>query len=175
MLSARDTLMNETLPFAAEIELARRPVAPGDEPFLLNLYASTRQAELDQVAWAPGMREAFVRQQFEAQQTHYLSYFPTGEHQLIVRGGAPIGRLYVERGATKIHLLDVALLPEARGQGLGETLMRELLAEADAAGLPITLHVYRLDERVLRWYTRLGFTTVGSTGMYSLMERKPGA
>lgn len=153
--------------------LGRRPVAAGDEAFLLALYASTRAEELDQVDWAPGAREQFLGQQFAAQQAHYQSYFPSGEHELILWGADPIGRLYLERGPGKIHLLDVALLPAWRGRGVGTALMDALLGEADSAGLPVSLHVYRLDERVLAWYTRLGFAHVGGSGMYYLLERRP--
>jgi ribosomal protein S18 acetylase RimI-like enzyme len=155
--------------------VGRRPVAAGDEPFLLALYASTRAEELAQVEWAPGAQEAFLAQQFQAQQAHYQSHFPSGEHELILSGGEPVGRIYLERGAQKLHLLDIALLPAWRGRGIGQALMRELLEESDARGLPITLHVYRLDERVLRWYERLGFGVVGGSGMYYLLERRPAA
>lgn len=150
-----------------------RPVAPADEPFLFALYASTRAEELAQVEWPPGAQEAFLHQQFAAQQAHYQSYFPNGEHQIILRDGAPIGRIYLERDAERLHLLDIALLPAARGQGVGDALMADLIAEAAAGALPITLHVYQLDVRVLDWYRRLGFGVVGGSGMYYLMERRP--
>ena len=153
--------------------LALRPITPADEPFLLGLYASTRAEELAQVEWPPGLQEAFLRQQFAAQQAHYQSCFPDGEHQIILRDGAPIGRIYLERSAERLHLLDIALLPDARGQGVGDALMADLIAEAATRALPITLHVYQLDVRVLAWYQRLGFGVVGGSGMYYLMERRP--
>lgn len=160
---------------AALVGLCRRPVIPGDEPFLLVLYASTREEELALVEWAPGMLDAFLRQQFHAQQTHYRSYFPSGEHELVLRGDRPIGRIYLERSDEKLHLLDIALLPDERGRGVGSALMHELIAEAQRRELPVTLHVYSLDTRVLRWYEGLGFEVVGDAGMYHLMERRPQA
>lgn len=151
-----------------------RPIADADEPFLFALYASTRATEMALVDWGDAQKEQFLRQQFQAQQIHYQSYFPDGEHQIILRDGAAIGRIYLEQSPEKIHLLDIALLPEHRGQGLGDAMMRDLLEKAGAAGLPITLHVYRFDEQVLAWYQRLGFNTIGGSGLYYLMEWRPG-
>lgn len=153
--------------------IALRAIAPADEEFLAALYASTRAEEMALVDWDAASVQAFLRQQFEAQQVHYQSYFPAGEHRIILRDGRPIGRIYLDRSEERLHLLDIALLPEERWRGVGGALMGDLLAEAQAAGLPITLHVYRLDARVRAWYERLGFALVGENGMYDLLEWHP--
>ena len=44
-----------------------RAVAPEDEPFLAELYASTRADEMALVDWDAATKQAFLRQQFEAQ------------------------------------------------------------------------------------------------------------
>lgn len=163
-----------SLPPALSVDgLVCRPVTGDDEPFLFDLYASTRAEELAMVDWGDAQKEQFLRQQFHAQQTHYQSYFPDGEHQIIMRDGRPLGRIYLEQTAEKIHLLDIALIPASRGQGIGGALMHALLEKAGAAGLPITLHVYRFDEPVYAWYQRLGFVTIGGSGLYYLMEWRP--
>ena len=51
--------------------------------------------------------------------------------------------------------------------------MDDFLAEAEAAGIPVTLHVYRPDARVRDWYLRLGFALIGENGLYDLMEWLP--
>lgn len=155
--------------------IALRPVAPADEPFLFDLYASTRAEELAQVSWDEATRRAFLTQQFQAQQVHYQSYYPSGEHQIVLRDGRPVGRLYLNRSAERLHVLDIALLPAARGAGLGSALMRGLIGEAERAGLPVTLYVYRFDARVVAWYERLGFVAQGDTGMHIFMQRVPAA
>ena len=70
--------------------------------------------------------------------------------------GEPAGRLYVHRGESEIRIVDIALLPEHRGDGVGSALLRDLLAEADADGKRVTIHVERLNP-ALRLYERLGF------------------
>jgi ribosomal protein S18 acetylase RimI-like enzyme len=150
-----------------------RPVAAADEPFLAALYASTRAEEMALAGWDTATQQAFLWQQFQAQQSHYQSYFPAGEHRIVLRDGRPIGRVYHERNEDRLHLLDIALLPEERGRGVGGALMDDFLAEARAAGLAVTLHVYRFDAQVRAWYQRLGFAIVGENGLYDLMEWRP--
>jgi ribosomal protein S18 acetylase RimI-like enzyme len=153
--------------------LALRPVAPADEPFLAALYASTRAEEMALVDWGEGQKQAFLWQQFQAQQVHYQAFFPEGAHQVVECDGEPVGRIYLDRSEGRLHLLDIALLPQWRGQGLGGALMAALLHEASVADLPVTLYVYRFDTRVRAWYQRLGFVLVSESGLYDMMEWRP--
>ena len=86
--------------------------------------------------------------------------------------GEPAGRLYVHRGPSEIRIVDIALLPEHRGGGIGTSLLEELSAEADAAGKSLTIHVERMNP-ALRLYDRLGFSVAEDKGVYLLLERSP--
>ena len=85
---------------------------------------------------------------------------------------APIGRLYLDRRKDEIWVVDIALLPEHRGRGIGDALMRQVIAEADEKALPVRIHVEHVNP-AQRWYERLGFRRTGDTGVYYLMERSP--
>lgn len=151
-----------------EIEL--RPAQPQDRAFLERVYASARAEELAPVPWTAEQKAAFLHMQFEAQDHHYRRFYGSARFDLIVAGEQPIGRMYVERAASEIRLLDIALLPERRGAGIGGALIAELIAEARAQGKPITLHVER-SNRAHRLYTRLGFRETGEeTGVYVMMK-----
>jgi ribosomal protein S18 acetylase RimI-like enzyme len=149
-----------------------RPIEPGDEAWLYHIYASTREEELAQVAWAPGQREAFLAMQFNAQHRYYQEIYPRADYQLILHDGQPAGRLYVNRGAAEMRIVDIALVPEYRNRGIGTRLLRELLAEADAARLPLTIHVERFNP-ALGLYTRLGFRQLEDKGVYLLLGWSP--
>ena len=86
--------------------------------------------------------------------------------------GEPAGRLYVNRGRSEIRIVDIALLPEHRGNEIGTALLRDLLAEADAAGKRVTIHVERLNP-ALGLYDRLGFSVAEDKGVYLFLERPP--
>ena len=79
----------------------------------------------------------------------------------------------MHRGEAEIRIVDIALLPEHRGGGVGTALLRDLLAEADAAGKRVTIHVERFNP-ALRLYERLGFSVAEDKGVYLLLERPPG-
>jgi len=68
--------------------------------------------------------------------------------------------------------MDIALLPEYRGRGVGGALLADLMAEASAGAKPLTIHVERFN-RALRLYERLGFVPVADKGVYLLLQWSP--
>lgn len=150
-----------------------RPITPDDLPFLLRVYASTREEEMAMVVdWTPEQKEAFVRSQFEAQHGWYQDHYQGARFDVVLVDGVPAGRLYVHRRESEIRLVDITLLPEFRGGGTGSALLRDLLAEGEAAGKRVTIHV-EVFNPAMRLYERLGFLPIEERGPYRLMEWKP--
>lgn len=144
----------------------------GDADFQLQVYASTRAEELAVVPWSAEQKEAFVAQQFAAQTAHYARHYPEMRADVILVDGVSAGRLLVARLDDEILIVDIALLPEHRGAGVGTALLRDLLDEADETGKRVTIHVERFN-RALRLYERLGFSAVEDLGVYLRLERSP--
>ena len=69
-------------------------------------------------------------------------------------------------------MIDIALLPEHRGRGVGTQLVRALLAEANAGGRRVTLNVER-SNRARGLYERLGFQIVRDGEVYVDLEWIP--
>lgn len=153
-------------------DIGFRPVTDDDQPFLAGLYASTRTEELANVPWDPDRKQEFLAMQFQAQHRHYQEHFKRARFLVIESGGRPIGRVYVDRRSDEIRLIDIALMPECRNQGLGAALLRDLLDEAGERGLPVRIHVESFNP-ALRLYRRLGFQPVEDKGVYQLMEWRP--
>jgi len=149
-------------------EARLRPVAAEDRAFLLDLYASLREPELAHLPWDEAMRSAFVEQQFAAQDAHYREHYPRAKLNVIEVDGDRAGRLYVYRGPRDIRIMDIALAPAFRGRGIGTDLLRSLVAEADASGRTLSIHV-ELNNPARRLYERLGFRPAGEHGVYLLM------
>jgi ribosomal protein S18 acetylase RimI-like enzyme len=150
-----------------------RPITHADQEFLLRLYGSTREDELKQVPWTVEQKDAFVRQQFAAQHAWWTEHYQGASFDLVLSGGEPVGRLYVDRWETEIRIVDVAVVPEWRGQGIGERLIRAVFAEGDAAGKQVSIHVEQYN-RARRLYERLGFEYRDTAaGVYLLMVREP--
>ncbi len=151
-----------------------RPVQPDDEAFLFDLYAGTRREEM--AAWGLDevMLAQILRMQFAGQQGAYRAQFPEADHHIILRHERPIGRLLVDRTGAEMLLVDVALVAEARGSGIGTRLLRALQAEAAEKGVPLRLKVV-LTNPARRLYQRLGFVGLDDDGVYEQMEWRPDA
>ncbi len=149
--------------------LTLRPEDASDIPLLRELYASTRADEMAAVSWDEADRSAFLRMQFDAQRQHYRRSYPDAAFQIVLVDGRWAGRLYVDRAADEIRLIDISLRSEYRRRGIGTTLLGALLAEANELGRRVTLHVERRNP-ARRLYERLGFQALGDDGIYVRME-----
>jgi ribosomal protein S18 acetylase RimI-like enzyme len=152
--------------------IALRAQIADDEPLLMRVYASTRERELAALPWYEEQRRLFVRSQFEAQQRHYRAAHPQASFDVVVVDGVDAGRIYVDRAAHELRLIDISLLPRFRGAGIGARLLRDLIAEAHARGVPVGLHVQR-DNPALRLYERLGFELLADDGVYLSLACRP--
>ena len=158
---------------SAQLSVTVRPLRAEDGPFLRALYASTREAEMALVDWTGDQKSAFLEMQFELQHRAYLDQFRNAEFLIVQLGAQPIGRLYVDRRADEIRILDIALVPQHRGSGIGRSLLQGVLDEAAQTGQPVRLHVERFN-RALRLYQRLGFSVREDNGVSLLLEWIPG-
>ena len=73
---------------------------------------------------------AFLDQQASFQQRHYDMAFAGAEHLVVLARGEPIGRFYLDRRSRRLRVVDISLLPEWRGRGLGAALLDMLQQEA---------------------------------------------
>lgn len=152
--------------------LTVRPSAPEDRSFLRDVYASTRADELAPVPWTEAEKLAFITEQFEAQDRAYRAAYADGRFLVVEDRDTPIGRLYLAKLADELRVVDIALLPEHRGRGIGTALIAAVIAEAESAGLAVRLHVEPWNP-ARRLYLRLGFQPGPVTGIYERMERPP--
>ena len=150
-----------------------RPEREDDRDFLQRLFAATRVDEPALIGWSDEQRKAFLAQQFHAQSVHYAAHYSAASFELVIVDGGPAGRLVVDRREDEFGLIDIALLPEHRGRGIGTRLIQSLLHEASQRGAKVTLHVERFN-RAARLYERLGFAVLEDTGVYLRMERPTG-
>jgi ribosomal protein S18 acetylase RimI-like enzyme len=151
------------------ITLTLRAATPGDDPFLYQVYATTRSAELAMVPWSDDQKSAFIEMQFRAQAQYYREHYPDTSFDLVLCDGQKAGRLYVSRLSEEIRVVDIALLPQFCNRGIGTSLLRQLQAEAVAASKPLRIHVERFNP-ALRLYQRLGFEQIEDKGVYLFLE-----
>ncbi len=154
------------------MDITFRPITDDDMPFLQELYGTTREDELALVDWTQIEKDNFVAFQFNAQHTYYQENYRDAEFSIILLDGQPGGRVYVDRREDEHRIVDIALMPDQRGQGTGGRIMKDLLDEAADAGKIVRIHVEH-DNPAMHLYERLGFKKIGDTEVYFLMEWNP--
>ncbi len=140
-----------------------------DHEFLERLYASTREQEMSVVDWPQEAQAIFLRQQFEAQHSHYRQHYPDAKFWIVEVAKRPVGRLYLQLRDDEIRLMDIALLPDHKGHGIGTTLVSRVVDIAAEKALAVRLHV-EPDNRAVNLYGRLGFVKLEDRGVYQFME-----
>jgi N-acetylglutamate synthase-like GNAT family acetyltransferase len=149
-----------------------KAISDQDMAFLCELYQSTRWQEVLNAPWNQQQRIEFLQQQFTAQHQHYLTHYPHAEKSIILKNQEQIGRIYIDRGDSSICLIDVALMPAYKHQGIGSTLLKELLTEAQLTQKKVVIHVENFNP-AYHWYLKHGFEQVEDKGVYQYMEWHP--
>ncbi len=158
---------------AERFGIAYRPMMEArDLPSWRNSSASTRREEVAQTGWPAETQETFLRQQHEAQHSHYSLHFAEAEWLIVEREGEPIGRLYLRDDPDRLHIIDISLMPGSRGKGIGGAIMEDVIALARNRGKAVSIHVEKYNP-ALRLYRRLGFEPIEDRGVYDLMRAGP--
>lgn len=152
--------MNEIVKISSPAGLVHlRPERDEDRDFRYRLFCDSRQPEFA-LLLPPPVYQQLMAHQFHAQTVSYRNDFPRARFDIIELGGEPIGRIVVDRPGTMVYIVDQAVTPALRGRGIGTAMMRALMVEAQAAGLPLRLKVAQGEEAALRLYLRLGFVPI---------------
>lgn len=152
-----------------------RPATAADAEFLCRVYAQTRLSELAPAGWSAQQADAFLRSQFALQDAAYRGQFPGCDFDIVEIEGAPVGRLYVDRTAEEIRVVDIALQSDRRRRGVGTALLQALLAEAAVSGRRVALNVERHNP-ARDLYRRLGFVGLEDpAAVYLTMTWNPDA
>lgn len=154
--------------------LTFRAITDEDKGFLATLYASTREEEMRPVPWPDEEKAKFLFSQFEAQHRFYQEQFKDAKFDLILSGDTPVGRLYLQERDDEFRIIDIALMPDFRGQGIGSGILRDIMNKAQGAGKAVRIHVEK-NNPALALYRRLEFDDIEDQGVYLLMEYRAAA
>ena len=150
-----------------------RPVEEKDTAFIEVVYRTTREIELNYTNWSEHQKDAFISMQSTAQLADYKTKCPGARFQIIIYNKKNAGRFFTCETENDIRLLDITLLPEFAGQGIGTNLLLRLIERSNKVQKKISLHVIASNP-ALKLYQRLGFVHIKKDGFYYYMERQPG-
>jgi ribosomal protein S18 acetylase RimI-like enzyme len=137
-----------------------RQATADDAAFVYHLHRSTMQDYVAQTwgAW----NEEFQARMF----THW---FEPARFQIVVVDDQDAGLVSVQRRPTELFLNTLEILPAYQNRGVGAAVIRSILAQGQAEGLPVALQVLKVNP-ARQLYARLGFTVVGETTTHYRMR-----
>ncbi len=149
-----------------------RPSAESDQTFLLELYQSTR-TDLDLLETSQDFILELKTSQYKAQTNSYQEQFPNAMFFTIEYYGQAIGRAVVDFGHNEVLLVDLSLVPEAQGKGLGSAVIRSFMHCSEQASIPMRLSVLQQNFNARALYERLGFEFEQKIGLRDYLAYYP--
>lgn len=110
--------------------------------------------------------------QYAAQTADYRSNYPKASNQIIVFDGADAGRVIWSTENGDLHLIDIVVLTEYRGKGIGGAVLNWFFEKSRNGQMPVRFCVEK-GNRAMRLYERLGFRTVEDLNSHFQMEWRP--
>lgn len=149
-----------------------RAETPADHDLIRRAHVAHRAVLFAGFGWSADALARLCDQQHRLQETHIAAHHPGADRRMIVAGGRVVGRLCLDATAAPWRIVDIALLPEAQGGGIGTAALRLVFAEAAAAGVAVDLHVALDNPRAEALYRREGFVdAIGAAATHRRLVR----
>jgi GNAT superfamily N-acetyltransferase len=143
-----------------KVSYVLRPAGPDDSAELLEIHRGAfRQLVETRFSWDPREQRRIVHESI------------TGS-QIIEIGGSAVGQLILETSEDCLFIKRIMLQPSWQGQGIGQSIVSEVMAQATRASLPVTLSVWE-NNAARRLYERLGFWVTHQEGFRVKMRWEP--
>lgn len=156
--------MIETSPQAYSLELMQ----PCDFEFLYDLCRSTMERYVI-AAWGEWCDEIVRSQLLDGLKANAFNSIFIDSPNEGLRQRSRVGAIAVERHDTHIQIEDLYILEEFQNQGIGTSIILDIIAEAHQSDKPVRLRVLSSSSAKLL-YERLGFVVVQTTPERYFME-----
>jgi len=170
ILSTTETDHIERLVLAGAPDLALRPRLPSDDGFLFELFVDVRRPEFEQAGLPEALLNALLADQYRIQALQYAAAHPGAEHRIIEHDGTPVGRLILAQVPEGLRIVDISLMSNVRGRGLGGRVLSWICEQAGAAGCSVSLSVLGISP-AQTLYLRHGFRFIDAGEPYRQMVR----
>lgn len=135
-----------------------RPAEAADQPFIRHLFKTVRAEDFAGAGLPQAALDTLLELQYRAQAAGYAARFPDAAVLIVLREEEPIGRLILAARDSRWRIVDIVLLPTARGRGIGTDIFEAIARAAHEAGAcELTLSVLSTNVGARRLYARLGF------------------
>ncbi len=154
--------------------LSLRPMMASDKVFVDDLYRSTRD-DLRLIDAKEDFIDELIESQRHAQTQGYGETFPNAMYFIAEHHTESVGRVVLDFGHNEVRVVDIALIPAARGKGFGGQIIQSVQLVASKVMAPVSLTV-RFDHLIAKQlYARLGFVVEAMQIPYERMVWYPPA
>ena len=105
----------------------------------------------------------------EYQERRFRQGYDHTETQVVLVDGRAVGLLRVSERESAVFIDQVEIVPDYQGQGIGTSLINNLLAR----GRRVELGVLKVNVDARRLYERLSFRVIGDTETHCHMRAEP--
>ena len=144
-------------------EFYLEPASKDDMEFVFNLKKTTLKRYIEAI-W--GWDDAF---QYRLLQDE----FNPADNQLIMVNGIKAGILELIINEDRCEIVEIELLPEFQGMGIGTRLIQRIIEEHKAIGRMIHLGCFKENLAAFTLYKRLGFQFYKETETHYLLKIEP--
>jgi ribosomal protein S18 acetylase RimI-like enzyme len=131
------------------MEISLRAALPGDFEFARRTYYDTMRWIIERLfGWDEAREDA-----------KFARYFDIGAVRIITVDGRDAGWIQTQPGEGAINLVSLYVAPPLQRQGVGTTILKRLLAEAESQDRAVTLSVVKFNPAI-GLYERHGFQIV---------------
>ena len=143
------------------LQYALRPAAQSDFEFIYQVTEAAMRPYVEQTfgTWVPEEQRRMAGESFEP-----------GVYQIITVKDRAAGVLATRAHVDYLKLEKIFLLPEFQGQGIGSSILRQLIHRSRDTGVPIRLRVLNSNLGAQKIYRRFGFTVLRETRDRKYME-----
>jgi ribosomal protein S18 acetylase RimI-like enzyme len=125
-----------------------------------------RQAYHDVVVRQFGSWDEALQEEF------FKSAWAKTKFEIILCDGVPAGYRDITTKEGKLHIVELVILPEYQGRGIGASIIKEVQDKAAREKTSVRLEALQMN-RALNLYRRLGFKDYAKNETHSLLEWRP--
>ncbi len=162
------------MPTLTEHSLRIRDENAADAHFIRSLFDEVRSADFAAAGLPERELDQLLDLQFRAQTQQIATAHPEATGVILEIDGRAVGHAVVDRHASGLELVDLAVLGSERQRGIGTAYLRQLTDEADVSHRAVTLQVWFANTTARRLYERFGFSATES-GTGHLQLTRPAA
>lgn len=133
-----------------------------DKEFVYSLKKLVLKDYIDEI-W--GWDEDYQRKDFEV-------YYNPVNNKIITWNNSGIGILETTEDSDEIHIIEIAILQEYQGTGIGTNVLKQIIDNSKARDKRVKIGCFRINVEAKKLYLKLGFKVVEETKTHYILELK---